>query len=286
MVMHFTEGELMPIQTITGRDVQSLNLVELPSVINGLLRAEAASHRIPILDLEITDRVTDPDAGIDARIKWPSSAQHDVLSPGANGLQYKAGKLSAKILADEASKPDVKDLLKSGGTYILCVGFDYNQKDSREYTGKLKKILRGKKLPVSRVVIVPGSQLARWISRFPAVAAMPELRRRIPDFITVGQWRQNNPLFATEFKADASRREVIEQIRAFVDSGLEPVLRLEGPAGVGKTRLALEAVLDDRIASRTLYAPTADANEVEAVVQSFYLNNEVRAVLALKGQTE
>ncbi len=50
---------------------------------------------------------------------------------------------------------------------------------------------------------------------------------------------------------------------------------------MGKTRLALEGVLDDRIAHRTLYAPTADANEVEAVVQSFYTNNEIRAVLVL-----
>ena len=202
--------------------------------------------------------MTDPDAGIDARIKWPSKAQHDIFSPGVNGLQYKAGKLSAKILADEVSKPDVKELLKSGGTYILCVGFDYNQRLSRDYAAKLKKILKRKRLPADHALIVPGSQLARWISRYPAVGAMPELRRRIPDFITVRQWRDNNPLFATEFKADAGRREVMELIRAFVNSGsAEPVLRLEGPAGVGKTRLALEAVLDDRVASRTLYAPTA-----------------------------
>lgn len=124
----------MPIQTISGRDVQPLNSAELASIINALLRAEAGINKIPIPVLEITDRVTDPDAGIDARIDWPSSAQHDILSPGENGLQYKAGKLSAKILADEASKPDVNELLRSGGKYILCVGFDYNQKDSREYT--------------------------------------------------------------------------------------------------------------------------------------------------------
>lgn len=272
----------MPIQTLSGRDVQPLNSVEFTAIMNSVLRSEAGINKIPIPSLEITNRMTDPDAGIDARINWLSSAQHDILSPGMNGLQYKAGKLSAKILADEVSKPDVKELLRSGGKYILCVGFDYNQKDSREYTRKLKELLRSKKLPVSRSMIVPGSQLARWISRFPAVAAMPELRRGIPDFITVAQWRENNKLFATEFKADAGRKEVMDRIRAFVDSGsTDSVLRLEGPAGVGKTRLALESVLDERIAARTLYAPTADAKEVEAVVQKFYLDSEITAVLVL-----
>lgn len=272
----------MPIQTITGRDVQSLNSVEFAAIMNALLRAEAGINGIPIPSLEITDRITDPDGGIDARIDWPASAQHDVLSPGMNGLQYKAGKLSSKILTEEASKADVKDLLRSGGKYVLCVGFDYSQRDAREYTKKLKRFLRNKRLPVSQVMIFTGSQLARWISRFPAVAAMPELRRGIPDFITVDQWRENNKLFTTEFMADAGRKEVMDRIRTFVDSGsTESVLRLEGPAGVGKTRLALESVLDERIASRTLYALTADAGQVEAVVQSFYRDSEITAVLVL-----
>jgi hypothetical protein len=113
--------------------------MELPSVMNALLRAEAGVHKLPIPDLEITDRVTDPDGGIDARIKWPSATQHDILSPGLNGLQYKAGKLSRKILEDETSKTDVKRLLKSGGKYILCVGFDYNPKVSRDYASKLNR---------------------------------------------------------------------------------------------------------------------------------------------------
>ena len=85
----------MPIQTISGRDVQSLNSVEFAAMMNALLRAEAGINRIPIPSLEITDRITDPDAGIDARIDWPAPVQHDVFSPGMNGLQYKAGNRAA-----------------------------------------------------------------------------------------------------------------------------------------------------------------------------------------------
>ena len=43
------------------------------------------------------------------------------------------------------------------------------------------------------------------------------------------------------FKADLERSETLKRIRDFLDSSNgEATLRLEGPTGVGKTRLALE----------------------------------------------
>ena len=49
----------MAIELLTGKDVASLNSLELPSVMNALLRAEAGSSRVPIPDLDVTLRSTD-----------------------------------------------------------------------------------------------------------------------------------------------------------------------------------------------------------------------------------
>ena len=85
---------------IDGKDVERLNDQEFRAVLNALFNAEAGRHHVPLLDLDLTTRQTDPDAGVDARVKWPSS-DHDVLKRGENVIQYKSGKLKLKDLREE-----------------------------------------------------------------------------------------------------------------------------------------------------------------------------------------
>ena len=94
-------GGNMDIELITGKDVAFLDSQQF--VMNALLVAEASQNRLPLLDLTVTSQTTDPDGGIDAHFLWPASVQHDVLAAGANVLQFKAGKISKKLLAKEFS---------------------------------------------------------------------------------------------------------------------------------------------------------------------------------------
>jgi hypothetical protein len=57
---------------IDGKGVQGLNDQEFRAVLNALFNPEAGRHCIPLLGLDLTTRQTDPDAGIDARVKWPA----------------------------------------------------------------------------------------------------------------------------------------------------------------------------------------------------------------------
>jgi hypothetical protein len=59
----------MAIELIHGKDVERLKDEELRSVLNALLDADASQHRVPLVDLSVTTRNDDPDAGIDA---WPA----------------------------------------------------------------------------------------------------------------------------------------------------------------------------------------------------------------------
>lgn len=275
-------GGRMSIELISGKDVAYLDSQQFPIVMNALLTAEAGEHQIPLLDLTVTSQTNDPDGGIDAHLLWPAGIQHDVLAPGSNALQYKAGKISTKLLGTEFSKPDVQAAITDGGTYILCVGYDYGKKWTTFYRKALDALCKRKKCKKEQTKIVFGGAIGRWISRYPAVAALPEIGKKIPEFLTVLRWKQDNPNLANEFRRDPNRTEIIESIRSVLSpESPKSVIRVEGPAGVGKTRLALESVLDPRFQARTIYAPNADHEDVERVIQAFYSSHEIHAILVL-----
>lgn len=264
---------------LDGKDVQRLNDQELRSLINALLSAEAGRYHVPLQDLDLTTRQTDPDAGIDARVKWPINGHH-ILKRGENVVQYKSGKLSLKGLRTEFRKPGVQATLKAGGAYLILVGQDYVRKEIIRLREKeLHRLCATKKVPSARAAILFGSAIARWISRHPAVVARPELRQNIHEFITVARWRAGNAQMSNPFKPDPERSNTIKRIHDFLDSNDgEFTLRLEGPTGVGKTRLALEAVSDPRYESRTLYAHNADNAEVQPFLSWVYANEEKSAI--------
>jgi hypothetical protein len=110
---------------LDGNDVAKLNNHQLRSVMNTLLTVEANENQVQLSDLELNTRDADPDAGVDARIRWPASARHDPLGAGQTAVQYKSGKLTLVQLANEFSKPGVQQTLRRGGNYLLLVGHDY-----------------------------------------------------------------------------------------------------------------------------------------------------------------
>jgi hypothetical protein len=274
---------MMAIEFITGKDVERLNNEELRSVLNALLNADASQHRVPLSDLKISTRNNDKDAGIDAWIKWPDRAQHEMFSPGENVVQYKSGKLTEKLLKEEFEKEGVQRVLKGGGYYLFCAGHDYVKQSASKHEKTLKELCRKKKIPAQRARIIFGSALARWICRYPAVVARPELRKHVREFITVDRWQSDNAQLSNPFRPDESRKETIEQIRTFLrsDSPGSAILRLEGPAGVGKTRLALEAVKQMEYASRTLYAINAENAEVQPFLMAVYSDPETAAIAVI-----
>jgi hypothetical protein len=272
----------MDIQLITGKEVAFLDNQQFPTVMNALLGAEAGQNRIPLLDLTVTSKTNDPDGGVDAQIIWPTDISHDVFTSGNNVLQYKAGKISKEILTQEFLKPDVQAALQAGGTYVFCVGYDYGGNWIKYYRKALDALCEEKKYPTKKAKMIFGGGIARWISRYPSVAALPELGSGIPEFIPVTRWKQGNANLTNEFRPDKSRTEIMEKIASFLDSDSPNcVVRIEGPAGVGKTRLALEAVLSPQFAARTLYVQNADHPEVRRILQAFYSSPEIHAILVI-----
>jgi hypothetical protein len=272
----------MSLELVRGNDVARLNNHELRSVLNSLLTADACQNHVALGDLHLTTRDTDPDEGIDGRIKWPRNVPHDLLQAGENVVQYKSGKLSETQLKTEFQKPGVQSVLKAGGFYLMCVGHDYTPTTIGKLQKTLKTLCRRRKIPSERARIVFGGALARWICRYPAVVILPELKKNMPEFVTVERWEKENPQLSTPFRFDETRAATIQEMRDFLDSKRqESVLRLEGPAGVGKTRLALEAVLDSKYAGRTVYALNADSQKVQDFLSAAYADPDTFALVVV-----
>ena len=248
---------------LDGRDVAQLNNHQLRKVMNTLLTVEANENRVPLVDLELNTRDTDPDAGIDARVLWPASAPNDHLAAGENVLQYKAGKLALANIATELSKPGVMKTLRAHGSYLLLVGHDYVLTTRDKHQKELARLCRKKRVPISRCRILYGDQIARWASRHLAIPILPEFNKPLRGFGTIEQLKHDH-LFQNQYLADAIRQTIIAAVRNFVSSpGQENVLRIEGPAGVGKSRLVLEALSERGFAEAALYAADAEGPQVQ-----------------------
>jgi hypothetical protein len=262
----------MPFQGfVDGKDIENLSADSFRTVMNRILEVEAIARGVPLTRLDLSTRNNDPDAGVDGRVEWPLGDASEILLAGENVLQYKAGKLTRAILKSELSQPGVKKCLDAGGNYIISVGHDYNPTDAKKWRAELAKLMRSRKKDPKKCRILFGSDIARIASCYPSVIVLPELKKDIPLLLTVNRWARGHDL---KWTPDEARLEVIKRIRSFLaDQKHGQVLRIEGPAGVGKTRVVLEAVREHGIAEISIYAGNSDDNHVQELL-TFLVGNE------------
>jgi hypothetical protein len=257
---------------ISKSDISILNNHALRSVVNALLTVEANKWRVPLTDLDLSLRDTAPDQGIDAFVIWPDGTGHDLLAAGPIALQYKSGMLSRGEIQKEFMKPGVQATLdKPNGRYLLVVSHAYVKAARDRHRKQLRALCVRRKIDPARCTVVYGDQIARWISRFPSVVIRPELGKGFPAFETVQGWQRHGNLM-NPYRSNSERDEVIKQVRAFASGGGDSgILRVEGQAGVGKTRAVLEALRIRPLGDSTLYCLDSDdpnALQMLALIQS------------------
>ena len=110
---------------------------------------------------------------------------------------------------------------------------------------------------------------------------MPELRKNLPAFTTIEEWR-SLPSLKNPWKPDQARADIIQRVRELLRAvDKDPVIRIEGPAGAGKTRLALECVIESGIADRTVYEPNGDSENVERLLAAIRVTPGACAIVVV-----
>ena len=238
--------------TVGAEDVAVLGPADFTRLLNHLIRLEARILGVPTAP-DLTVRTNDPDGGIDGRLVWQGDPEPTPRLPARHLVwQFKTGqRLSESALSNELLmtggpnlKPRVREALAAGGTYVLFSAADMTPDQ------KLRRVaaMSAAALPHSKgvephIAIVAGEEIAAWAAQDLAARSLliRAAGRDHPALLTAyDEWTRQeayqNPYVWTD-----GTDEIAKQIRAVAQTP-GALFRLTGAPGLGKSRLALEAL--------------------------------------------
>jgi len=224
-------------------------------VLNALLALEAQRAGIPPSDLDLSWKQHTPDGGIDASIK-AGATNPDWIPQGESVWQFKSGNFRpAAIESEIADHPLVIAALGGGARYVLALSRESTQQPRVEFEQALESALAAHGF-AGRGVVLTGDDVARWASTHLSVAPT-YFGHPLGDLMTYNEWaaaERDRPAF----EPTDQQREFMAQLSDDFTGRHHgnPVSRIEGLSGVGKTRLALEAVSATELRPLVVFAPS------------------------------
>ena len=245
-----------PLFEITADRIAPLRELEFVELCNRLLRAEGALHGVKPDNVDTTRRVKAPDGGVDARTQnVPNGSRW--LPMGLCAWQCKSITApTPKELEEEFCKPEVQATLRAGGFYTVLVGEDLTPRKKQSRLKALHDCCDKEAIPRDRCRILPAETIAEWVSEHLSVIYWPGFNLPLPgDWMT---WEKlaSQKRFSIAFQSDPQREAITDSVRAAISNRTSTVIhhRVEGLAGLGKTRLSLEILRDGGLSERTMYA--------------------------------
>ena len=148
-------------------------------------------------------------------------------------------------------------ILKAGGSYVMALGGE-NLPDpgvqERQGAVMAKAVEMGLVAAGDggRIRVYDANLIARWATLYPALAVHPILQGRQLGVIDIDRWKESF-VHRYLYSPDETRQGQIDALRASM-LGHGPIdVRLQGESGIGKTRLALEALDDSRLRHLVAY---------------------------------
>jgi hypothetical protein len=249
--------------------------------LNKLLALELRATGTPAHQLTTTDNEAAADGGVDAMVR--DAFQTDWIPLGDSGWQFKSENVGPTACANELADAErAQDVLRSGGSYIVTMGTDLP--DNRLEDRRRAMVEKALELELiesddrSRIRVYGASILAAWASRYPGLAVSELLGGPGRIAVEHGSWSALSP-HHVEWVADPAREAAIRTIREAVQGVGAVGLRVCGPEGIGKSRLALEALRDEALASMVAYF--ADESTASAQLIQHLVDEQRTAILVV-----
>ena len=240
---------------ISGEDVERLSQLKVhDELLRKLLHAEAHANDLPADGIHVSSRTNDPDGGEDGRIEWTGRSiewtggrdRTSYLPARRCQFQLKAGPIEPKEAGSQAIKPMVRQFLESGGCYIMLCGKRYVQQLIGRRKAAISKALReaGMKIKDRQIDFRDADQIADWANSLAPVALWIKEQTQ-PG--TVGPFRSWSYWHG---RAEHIRSPLVDdgrlaELRTWLHERVQQegsVARVVGLWGIGKSRLALEAL--------------------------------------------
>ena len=235
--------------------------------IRDLLWCKCRRLGIPISDTDMCEAEI-KDGGIDLRINARISTATDDILPGLNCFQVKSGKskkpsekwilkeLFNSVDQSEVSQTnlgtEVQRCLDEDGRYVLVFsGLDMTGKQISECENSLRKAFKKCGYTNAKVDVWSQQKLIGMFSAFPSLCLQITKRDDLcfKDYLS---WKMESNM-QREFYQSQGIKLLIQEIRTHLYKNDPCHIRLIGPSGVGKTRLALEALSHRDLAPLVVY---------------------------------
>ncbi len=269
---------------ITGEHIARLNERLFNQFLRRLLYAEAQAHNLPTDGIHVSDNINAPDGGEDGRIEWQDGpARTPSLPSRVNQFQLKSGQITpakagGDILQNGKVKPMVRHVLETGGHYRMLCAHSYTKKAIESRERSIREAIRNAGVAVkdSQIAFWDADQIAAWTNQHPSVAIWVKEQTQpgtIGPFRSWTHWA-GHPDHDNSPRVEDERLPPLRGRLRTAATTSQGTLRLVGLAGIGKSRLALEALgpPDDNLSlsDMVLYADesVADTNAIVDVVQT------------------
>lgn len=258
----------------------------------------AESHRFGISPSKVTIslRTTVPDGGVDAEID-----ADNVLLPtgglfekGKNSYQIKVGEnfkpqnkaVIKKELFDKKAPsldnlaPEVRSCLEENGRYVIvCFGLDLTSSERKKAIKNLTEDLKVCGFKNPNIDVWSISNIKGFVQQYPAITLQTNRLYSEP-FRTHKEWSSFADM-RVSFEAGREQQETSENIRKQLRRNDAPSqLRILGEAGVGKTRLVLEATNTDDLNPLVIYA-LASEFDGSRLMTELIRNETLNAILII-----
>lgn len=255
---------------VTCDDLGRLDAYEAVRVFHALLFAEAAwVEGIDASKIDVpmsTSAINTPDGGIDAEVldAHPGNGSHGIIKEGRTSYQIKTGSVDIRNLSDAKAmvsaggplSPRVRSCIVEGGTYVIVL-FGSDKPDNeggrsvslvRQAIGELAPDLKDR----GSIEVWRQNKLCGFLGNFPSVCLMA--KGSIPSALhTMVTWERLGDM-RKEVYFGPAQEKAVSAVRDSVLNSRMPI-RVIGDPGVGKTRLVMEALRVEKLASTVVYAP-------------------------------
>ncbi len=247
---------------------------------NKLLMSEAQASNLRGFQVGVNFNETAPDGGVDATTT--DAQETDWFPSGTTAWQFKRSQFTeAQCIAELAGATRAHQILREGGNYVLIIADILPPRNvevrRRKLAEKAIEIGLIDSDDPNRIRMYDSNLIANWASSHITLALSPLTGG--PGTIGMGlsTWRtlRPNDFFWVE---DDNRGVTIENLRSNLLSD-EVVFRIEGSPGLGRTRLALEALDDDRFRNLVFYI--SDPREINEELFAYLAHPERTVILVI-----
>ena len=257
---------------ISGEHIERLNEFSFPPLLRRLLYAEAQAHGLPDDGIQVASDGKAPDGGEDGRIEWQKGPERTPWLPSrTTQFQLKSGPVAPKqagsdVLLHGQVKQMVRDVLEADGHYRMLCAKSYTKEAITRREASIRQAMRSAGLSIvdSQVTFLDADQIAAWVNQHPSVATWMKEQTQpgtVGPFRSWTYWSGRAAYEGSPWVEDERLPLLRDRLRTAATTS-RSVLRLVGLAGIGKSRLALEALgSSEDVSDMVLYADESEADK-------------------------